>query len=146
MLRAERTRGSYNACMSFQRAEKPVVLKGMEAARAFFSPCVAGARSGEWWIAHVDEQVRCIHLAAYPAEGPSGDLPVGAVLGDAARLGSAGLLMASRVPGPGLPPETSYAAAARHLALGAEALDVTLLDHLVFHEGDCLSVRGAGFL
>lgn len=140
MLQAFRLRSVYKMGMSFQRAEQPVVLRGVEAARAFFAPCMTGQRSGDWWVAHVDERVRCIHLAPYPAE--DGALPTGAILADAVRLGSAGVLLAScEQPGDDLA-TGSVGAGTRLLARFAEAANVTLLDHLVFSEDGCTSLRG----
>ena len=133
--------------MSFPRAEQPVVLKGMEAARAFLAPSVTGDRADDWWVAHVDERVRCIRLAAYPREtdGPA-DLQAGAILGDALRLGSTGVLVASRANGETLADLLRQAASARKLVEAGEALDVAVLDHLVFGADDCLSARRSGLL
>ena len=133
--------------MSFQRAEHPVALKGKEAARAFLAPCMMREVSGASWVAHVDEQVRCIHLARYPtqSEAPGEVFPAGSILGDAVRLGSAGLVLAS-------PSSRSQSDLAKHgrltreLACVAEAVDVTVVDHLLFTADDCVSLRGAGLL
>lgn len=133
--------------MSFQRAEQPVVLKGKEAARAFLAPCLLGERYGTWWVAHVDEQVRCIHLARYDCDGaePHEGPPEAAILGDAVRLGSAGLVLASATSSldRGIDAERRMT---RRLACAAEPLDVTLVDHLLFAQGSCLSMRSAGLL
>lgn len=128
--------------MSYQRAEQPVVLKGVEAARAFFAPCMTGSRSGDWWVAHVDERVRCLHLTSYAADEDG--LPVGSILGEAVRLGSAGLLLASQRLESGAASE--QAAPARHLSRAADALDISLVDHLVFTNTDCTSLRRLGLL
>ena len=128
--------------MSFQRAEQPVTLKGHEAARAFLEPCVMGDRTGSWWVAHVDEWVRCIHLAPYAAGEGTGPLPVGAILGDACRLGSAGLLLARSIG----TEADQEGRAGRQLARAAEALDATVLDQLLFSDEGCLSMRRAGLL
>ncbi|WP_205479144.1 JAB domain-containing protein [Sphingomonas arenae] len=132
--------------MSFQRANFPVTLKGKDAARAFLAPSVIGDRSGGWWVAHVDEQVRCIHLARYPSEPMGADdaLPAGAILGDAVRLGSAGLVLAS--PSSSQSELATRGRLTRELARVAESVDVTVVDHLLFTGGHCVSLRGVGLL
>lgn len=131
--------------MSFQRAEQPVVLKGAKAARAFFAPNIAASRPGDWWVAHVDEQVRCTHLQQYRSDDSAGGpLPVGAILADAVRLGSAGLLLATRTDSSSGGRCTDDAA--RNLALAAEAIDLTLLDQLTFGEERCFSMRRGGLI
>ena len=135
--------------MSFQRAEQPVVLKGMGAARAFLAPCVTGERSGDWWVAHVDEGVRCIHLAHHRTEGAGATrtaLPTEAILGDAVQLGSAGVLVGSRAPALEAGDLARQAAVTRELAEAAEAIDVAVLNHLLFGADDCVSLRHAGLL
>ena len=137
--------------MKIQRAESPAILAGHDAARDFFSTCFAGpdARSGEMlWVAHVDDHGRCLHLGRY-ADGDEGavDLPVRKIIADAARLGSAGLLLAHNHPSGDPRPSAADCQATRSLACAAEAIDLTVVDHLVFAErGQCHSFRRMGLL
>jgi hypothetical protein len=132
-----------------QRAESPTVLAGVEASRSFFSSCFGGPGDRGWWVAHVDEAVRCIHVARYEdwdrgCDGEGG-LPVRSILRDAVQLDSVGLLLAHRSDGStslrGLPAEET-----RDLARAAEAVDVTLLDRLEFSGEDCTSFRRLGLI
>jgi hypothetical protein len=129
-----------------QRAEIAATLAGVDASRAFFAPLVAGAAGDTLWVAHVDGQARCIHLARYPAS-PGADLPTRDILTDAATRGSAGLVLAYRERSslPALPAQAERTSL-RRLADAAEAANVTLLDQLVFTEEQCTSVRSAGLL
>ena len=133
--------------MAFHRAEHSVALKGKAAAQAFLAPCMVGEVAGAWWVAHVDEQVRCIHLARYPSRSGTADaaFPTDSILGDAVRLGSAGLVLAS--PSSRSQSDlTKQGGLTRDLACVAEAVDVTVLDHLLFMGDDCVSLRRAGLL
>ena len=62
---------------------------------------------------------------------------------DAAQFGSAGLVVAQNRMGDGLRPHLT---GTRKLASAADALGVTLLDHLIFAGRDCASMRRLGLL
>lgn len=95
----------------------------------------------------MDERVRCIHLAGYGGAGQAPvPLPVAAILDDAARHGSAGLLVASRERCGHLGSASFPHQAAVELADAADAIGVTLVDYLVFRAGDCTSLRRSGML
>lgn len=98
------------------------------------------------WVAHVDDEARCIHLASYDGNEDSVDIPVRAIIGDAIRLDSAGVVLAHNHPSGLCAPSHSDKVATRALAIAAEAIDLTLLDHLVFAGEDCASFRRLGLL
>lgn len=129
-----------------QRAELPVALNGVEASRAFFAPCFAGSSGEQLLVAHLDHQARCIHLASYAGETDAVDVPVRAIMADALRLDSAGIVLAHNHPSGQAMPSRSDKVATRALALAVEAIDVTLLDHLVFAGEECSSFRRMGLL
>ena len=64
----------------------------------------------------------------------------------AARLGSAGIVLAHNHASGDTRPSGRDARATRRLATVAEALDVTVLDHLIFAGADCTSMRRMGLL
>lgn len=129
-----------------QRAESPVALTGVDASRAFFAPCFARPGDERLWVAHLDDQSRCIHLASYDGEADAVDIPVRAIIGDAIQLDSAGVILAHNHPSGDATPSRSDKVATRALAIAAEAIDLTLLDHLVFGGDDCTSFRRMGLL
>jgi DNA repair protein RadC len=137
--------------MKVQRAEYPATLAGHEAARDFFMPCFVGpdAQSNELlWVAHLDDRARCIHLGRY-ANGREGavDLPVRQIVADAARFGSAGVVLAHNHPSGDPTPSAADCKATRTLARAAEAIDLAVVDHLVFAaRGECRSFRRLGLL
>lgn len=129
-----------------QRAETPVALNGVEASRSFFAPCFAQSSIESLWVAHLDAKARCIHLASYDGDADAVDIPVRSIIGDAIRLDSAGIVLAHNHPSGQATPSRSDKVATRALAIAAEAIDLTLLDHLVFAGDDCASFRRLGLL
>jgi DNA repair protein RadC len=134
--------------MRYQRAEHPLKLNGLAAARSFFSGCFSESETGResLWVAHVDDQARCLHLSHHKGGEAGVDFPLKAIIADAAKHGSAGLVLAHNHPSGDSRPSDSDCRATRRLASAAEALDCTLLDHLVFAGDECTSFRRIGLL
>ena len=59
---------------------------------------------------------------------------------------SAGIVLAHNHPSGDARPSDSDCRATRRLATAAEALDCTLVDHLIFAGDDCTSLRRMGLL
>jgi DNA repair protein RadC len=136
--------------MKVQLAQAPAILAGHDAARAFFATCFVGpaaATTETLWVAHLDDHARCIHLGRY-ADGQEGavDLPVRKIIADAARFGSAGVLLAHNHPSGDSTPSAADCRATRTLARAAEAIDLTVVDHLIFAPRQCHSLRRMGLL
>jgi len=134
--------------MRYQRAELPLKLDGLTAARTFFADCLASSdpRLERLWVAHLDDQSRCLHLSHHDGREGGVDLPLKAIISDAARHGSAGIVLAHNHPSGDARPSESDCRATRRLASAAEALDCTILDHLIFAGEDCASLRQLGYL
>jgi DNA repair protein RadC len=134
--------------MRLQRAESPALLNGHEAARRFFASHLAAAEPSRerLWVAHVDEATRCLHVARYEGDLNSVDIPVREIIVDAARLGSAGVVLAHNHPSGDARPSEADHLATRKLARAGEAIDLTILDHLIFAGGECSSMRRMGLL
>lgn len=133
--------------MRYQRAEPPALLNGHEAARSFFSSCFSDSSALErLWVAHVDDSARCIHLQCYDGEPESVGMPVREIMVDAARLGSVGVVLAHNHPSGDARPSNADCLATRKLARAGEAIDLTVLDHLIFAGRDCNSMRRMGLI
>lgn len=134
--------------MRLQRAESPALLNGHEAARRFFASCMtADDPSRErLWVAHVDEATRCLHVEHYDGDSNSVEIPVRRIIVDAARLGSAGVVLAHNHPGGDARPSEADHQATRKLARAGDAIDLTILDHLIFAGSECSSMRRMGLL
>jgi len=134
--------------MRHQRAEFPLKLDGLAAAREFFAGCIADedpARES-LWVAHVDEDSRCVHLSRHQGDEAGAAFPLKDIIVDAAMHGSAGIVLAHNHPSGNCRPSESDCRATRRLVAAAEALDCTVLDHLVFGGTQCTSFRRMGLL
>jgi DNA repair protein RadC len=134
--------------MRYQRAELPLKLDGLEAARRFFAGCFAefDPRRESLWVAHVDDQARCLHVSCHGGDESGVGFPLKEIISDAAVHRSAGLVLAHNHPSGDSTPSDSDCRVTRRLASAAEALDCTVLDHLVFADGQCTSLRALGYL
>jgi len=134
--------------MFHQRAESPLHLKGLEQAHRFFAGCLAEAdpRSEHLWVAHVDDESRCVHLTRHDGHADGADLPIGAIVADAARHGSKGLILAHNHPSGDPHPSAADKRITRRLALVGEAMDVAILDHIVMAGGEFSSMRQLGLI
>ena len=125
-----------------------MTLDGLASARSFFAGCMANSDLSleSLWVAHVDEQSRCVHLSRHQGDETGADFPLRTIIADAATHGSAAIVLAHNHPSGDARPSKSDCAATRRLAAAAEALDCTILDHLVFGGKDCSSMRQMGYL
>jgi DNA repair protein RadC len=134
--------------MRHQRAELPLKLDGLAAARAFFAGCIADSDPSRenLWVAHVDDESRCLHVSRHDGDAWGAAFPLRTIIADAAVHGSAGIVVAHNHPSGDSRPSDSDCRATRRLAAAAEALDCTVLDHLVFGGAECTSLRRLGYL
>ena len=134
--------------MRYQRAELALKLDGLAAAREFFAGCIADSDPAResLWVAHVDEESRCLQVSHYEGDERGANFPLRTIIADAAMHGSAGMVLAHNHPSGDPRPSESDFRATRRLAAAAEALDCTVLDHLVFGGNQCASLRQMGYL
>ena len=139
---------TYVTPMRYQRAELPLKIDGLSAACAFFAGCIADSDPSResLWVAHLDDEARCLHVSRHQGTDESTQFPLRAIIADAAIHGSAGIVVAHNHPSGDARPSDSDFRATRRLAVAAEALDCTLIDHLVFGGNKCTSLRRLGFL
>jgi DNA repair protein RadC len=132
----------------YQRAEPPLKLDGLATARLFFSRCFAEQDPGKesLWVAHLDDEARCVHVSRHEGDASGVDFPLRSIIVDAAHHHSAAILLAHNHPSGDPRPSESDFRVTRRLATAAEALDCTLLDHLVFAGAECTSLRRHGYL
>jgi len=134
--------------MRYQRAESPLTLNGLSAARDFFDRCFDSAEPDResLWVAHVDSRARCVHLSWHEGDETGAAFPMRSIIADAAAHGSAGILLAHNHPsGDGTPSETDLRAT-RRLASAADALGCRIIDHLIYAKTDVTSFRALGLL
>ena len=134
--------------MRYQRAEHPLKLDGLAAAKVFFAGCLEESDSSResLWVAHVDERAHCLHVSHHQGDESGAHFPLRQIIIDAAEHGSAGILLAHNHPSGDVRPSESDRRVTRRLASAAEAIDCTVLDHLVFAGAECTSFRTLGLL
>jgi DNA repair protein RadC len=131
-----------------QRAELPLKLDGLAAARAFFAGCFADSdlTRESLWVAHLDDHAHCLHLSRHRGDESGAEFPIRSIMADAMLHGSSGIVLAHNHPSGDARPSEGDRRATRRLACAAEALDCTVVDHLVFAGKDCTSFRQIGLL
>lgn len=134
--------------MRYQRAEHPLKLDGFAAARTFFAGCLDESPPGTetLWVAHIDDEARCLLVRSYPGDEFGANFPIRQIITDAAIHGSAGMVIAHNHPSGDPSPSPADCRATRRLASAAEALDCTVVDHLIFAGAECTSFRRTGLL
>jgi DNA repair protein RadC len=134
--------------MFHQRAESPLHLNGLDQARRFFDGCLAETdpTREHLWVAHVDDDARCVHLTRHDGGADAANLPLRDIVIDVARHGSKGLILAHNHPSGDPSPSATDMRITRRLALVSEAMDVAILDHIVMASGKCCSMRQLGLL
>ena len=134
--------------MRYQRAELPLRLDGLAAARQFFAGCMVNSDPDREsiWVAHIDRQARCLHVSRHEGDETGAPFPLKEIIRDAAMHASAGILLAHNHPGGDAKPSNSDCRATRRLASAAEALDCAVVDHLIFAGDECVSFRRMGLL
>jgi DNA repair protein RadC len=134
--------------MRYQRAEFPLKLAGLDAARSFFAGCLLDTdpTRESLWVAHVDDAAQCLHVSRHDGDETGSDFPLRSIIADAALHGSAGIVLAHNHPSGDPAPSEADCRATRRLASAAEALDCTIVDHLIFAGDQCTSFRRMGLL
>ena len=130
------------------RAEIPLKIDSPAAAQDFFAGCFADANPKReiLWVAHLDDQARCIHLSRYDGDEAGASFPLRRIIVDAAIHGSAGIVLAHNHPSGDARPSNSDLHATKRLAAAAHPLDCAILDHLIFAGRECSSFRSLGLL
>ena len=116
-------------------------------AAALLRPFFEGAQEERVAVLHLGPGREVIGVTR-EASGGAGDveLPVGAIVGNALRLGAEAIIVGHNHPSGDAAPSGEDVAATRQLADAAAAVGVRLVDHLVFAGGECRSFRALGLL
>lgn len=98
------------------------------------------------WIAHFDDQSRCINLTQADGSASGARMPVKSIISDAANLKSSSIIVAHNHPSGDSRPSESDCRVTRRLSVAAEAIDCVLIDHLIFGSQSVSSFRRLGLL
>ena len=131
-----------------ERPERPVRIVGLATAREFFARCFAGGDPTRetLWVAHVDSAGNCVELSCFEGDATGAAFPLRSIVLNAIQHNSAGVIVAHNHPSGDARPSDSDCKATRRLVLVAEALDLAVLDHLIFAGAECTSLRQLGLL
>jgi DNA repair protein RadC len=122
-------------------------LRSLADAAALFASELSELTREELRVAHLDDEGRVLGLSAGAGgDSESVDLPVREIVRDALALGARALLLAHNHPSGDPTPSQADKVATRRLAEAARSLEIRLLDHLVFANGECRSFRQMGLL
>ena len=109
-------------------------------------PHFAAAHGEKIVVLHLDSHRRLLGVTEYPGTIDGADLPLRAIIGEALRLGAAGMIVAHNHPSGDSWPSGEDVDATRLLGETGRALGITLHDHLIFTGGACSSFRALGLL
>ena len=111
-----------------------------------FLPLFEGAGEERVLVAHLRGD-RLIELVAGAKGGREDvELPIRAIIADALRLDSDGLVVGHNHPGGDPMPSEQDRQATRLLAMTTESLGIRLVDHLIWGDGRWSSFRALGLL
>jgi DNA repair protein RadC len=97
-------------------------------------------------VIHFDRHRRILNIAEYPGDAMQVVMPLRCIIGDALRLGSAGLLLSHNHPSGDPTPSRADIRATRQLMRAAHALDIRVHDHLIIGGDRRFSLRAAGLI
>ena len=123
-----------------------MIIGTARAAADLLVPMFSGCAQEKVVAAHLDADQRLIGTT----ESRNGtqdevELPIRAIIEDALRLGSAGLIVAHNHPSGDPHPSEQDLRGTRQLAATASSLGIQLHDHLIVGaDGDCRSLRALG--
>jgi DNA repair protein RadC len=121
-----------------------VVLAGANAAREFLEPIFSERDEEIMIVAYCDERLRLLELLAFPGQRESVAVSIPHIF--RRTTGCGGIILAHNHPSGDVQPSQEDRALTRRVGLVAEALEVSLLDHLIFGSGQMFSFRQAGLL
>ncbi len=124
----------------------PTVRTARDAAE-LLGPLLIGLEEEKLAVIHLDKDRRLLGLVEGQLEARAEvALPIRAIVADALRFGSAGIILAHNHPSGEAKPSRADIEATRRLAAVMAELDVALHDHLVFAAGEVRSFRALGLL
>ena len=125
-----------------------ISINGFDSARRFFADHFADAPTTResLFVAYLNGVKRCLDVSRHDGDEGGIDWPLRAILLNASRLDCSGLIVAHNHPSGDPTPSASDRHATKRRAEGGAALDITLLDHLVFGGERCVSFRRMGLL
>lgn len=129
------------------RDRLPSFINGLDAAVALFAPHFDDAGDERLCVAHLDPKRRLIALCRGDAvHRRQIDFPLRQITHDALAFGTTGLILAHNHPSGDPAPSAADLQVSRRLVQVARALEIAVLDHLIFGRNGVVSFRSDGLL
>ncbi|MFD1610901.1 JAB domain-containing protein [Sphingomonas tabacisoli] len=128
------------------RGRLPQIIASRDDAVALFAPRLADAQDENLYVAHLDRERRLLALCLAPGRGRQIDVPLRTIIRDALEFDTASLVLAHNHPSGDPTPSSDDLYVTRRLIHVARALEVGVLDHLVFAAKGFVSFRDRGLL
>jgi DNA repair protein RadC len=123
-----------------------VRLAGVDATREFLEPMFFHRDQELLVVAMCDDNLRLVRLLSIPGSEDEVTVPFAKVMRLAVKSQCTGIVLAHNHPSGELRPSKADLALTRRLAVTAESVDITILDHLIFNCGPAFSFRRQGLL
>jgi DNA repair protein RadC len=124
--------------------EAAIVLAGANAAAEYFEPILCDRDQEVMIVAYTDDRLRLIELLWFPGCKSSVEVPMREIFRCTRESG--GIILAHNHPSGNALPSHADTSFTKHVSLVAEALNITVLDHLILGAGKTFSFRQAGLL
>jgi DNA repair protein RadC len=125
-------------------AEAAVVLAGANAATEFLEPILSERDQEIMVAAYCDDRLQLVELLWFPGRKASVEVPIREIFRFTREGG--GIILAHNHPSGNALPSDADKLYTQRVGFVAEAMQVTLLDHLIFGAGRVFSFRQAGLL
>ena len=133
--------------MKHYKCENTAVrLAGTTATREFLEPIFTDRNRELLVVALCDEEVRLMQLLTFPGEAGYVSVSLADIMRRTACSDCVGFIVAHNHPSRDTSPSRADIAFTQRLAIAAEAMDMTFLDHIIFNGGPALSFREQGHL
>jgi DNA repair protein RadC len=124
-----------------------VIVSSTDDAVSLLRPFFASLSEERVAVVHLGKESRFLALTIDDSPShESAELPVGAIIGMALRIGAAGIVVAHNHPSGDPCPSAADEAATKALAAAAAGVDIRLQDHIIFGAGEHESFRSLGLL
>lgn len=123
-----------------------VRLAGLDASREYLEPIFVDRDRELLVIALCDDNLRLVRLLSVPGTNAYTSVHLPKIMRFAVESGCTGMVLAHNHPSGELRPSQADLLITKRFSLAGEAVDITLLDHLIFNCRPAFSFRQQGLL
>jgi DNA repair protein RadC len=124
----------------------PRYIRGVAEAKVVLSSALNDRENECFIIVHLSDELENLQFTCHRGSASAVLSPTRKIIADVAELGTRGLLLAHNHPSGDPTPSDSDLRVTKRLASACEALDVSIVDHLIYGQGDWFSFREKGYL